>query len=230
MRRYILGILSLVALALGVTLVHAPVSQASAPVCTNPAKGVLQDWYGGTNTYLVTYNMNTIQIKNTSTDCAYKVGIASYKAYEPYTVNVFSQKYYASHTTILQPGQKWTATVAIPACTYQTDVYWGNTIFQFTKPNGTYSGQGRFLDGWYFPGNASQQGKLPVCAHSTPTPKPTCPPGTQPDGDKCGEVMSATHTPTPTPPHELPSTGPGLVGLLALAAPLGALLTKKYIQ
>src|SRR5690606_34519532 len=120
------------------------------------------------------------------------------------------------------------------------------------------SGQGRFLDGWYFPGNDEQKGKLPTCVKvtPTPTPKPTptptpaptptptpkvtptptptpevtptpCPSGTVRDGDNCGEVAAAT--PTPEPPVELPSTGPGAAIVVSLIGLVGGLLGKKLV-
>lgn len=148
-------------------------SSNTSNVCGKPAKGILKDFYGSTDQMLVNYEMNKVQMKNTSTTCAYKVGIASYKAYEPLNLNdlssTYSQTYYAGTTKIIQPGESWTYTVSIPACTYQVDVFTGDIIKQFSKGN-TYGEQGRFLDGWYFPGNKEQQGKLPTCTKDTPKP------------------------------------------------------------
>ncbi len=218
MKKCIQGIIIVITALIVAHMVEPAPSYASdAQVCTHPPKGVLRDWYGGTDTYLVSYYMNTIQIKNTSSTCAYKVGIASYKAYQDYRINVFSQTYFASRTKVLQPGEKWTYTVKIPNCTYQTDVYWGDTLTQFRPPNHTYSGQGRFLDGWYFPGNNEQRGKLPVCQKPSKTPWPAV------------KSVTITPTPSPTPPPQLPTTGPGPAVALAIGAPIAALLARKYL-
>ena len=173
-------------------------NSTQAEYCSNPAQGVLRDQFGGTDQFLTTYHMNKVTIKNTSSNCIYKVGIASYKAYEHYTVNVFSQTYFASKTYDLKPGETWTHTIPVPQCTYQTDVYWGNTLKEFTRPNGTYSGQGRLLDAWYFPGTNEQKDDLPVCVKHTPTPSPTPTP-----------TPTVTPTPTPSPsPTPTPKVTP----------------------
>lgn len=224
----------------------------SAPVCTNPAKGVLRDFYGTTNVMLVTETMNTVQMVNTSKTCAYKVGIASYKAYEHYTKSVYSQTYYGSKTIILQPGQSWIYTVRVPSCAYQVDVYFGNTLKSFPNYAGTYTGQGRLLDAWFYPDKTNKV-QLPMCKKvvvtptptpsvtptvtptptptptptvtttPTPTPTPTASPTPTP------EVLGATPTPTPEVPTELPSTGPGAVVAIAMSSIVLGLLGKKYI-
>lgn len=230
---------------------------ANATVCTNPAKGILTDLNGGT-TYLNGYYQNTVKIKNNSNDCSYKVGIASYKAYEDYRINVFSQTHYMSKTVILKPNSTWEYTIVIPSCTYQTDVYWGDTIYQFTKPTGTYSGQGRFLDGWYFPGNQQQRDeKWLDCVKPTPTPTPTPTPvvtptptpevtptptpEVTPTPTPTPEVTPTPEptptptpevlsaTPTPAPVTELPSTGPGAAFVLAMNGIVFALIGKKLV-
>lgn len=173
----------------------------SIPVCTNPAKGVLTDWNGGP-TMLNGHKPDTIYIKNNSKTCAYKVGIASYKAYEPWIEgklsSTYSQTYLASMTKILKPGEKWSFTIKIPSCTFQTDVYWGDTLAWFGK-NHTYGERGRFLDGWYYPGNQQQRDqKRPFCIKPTVTPTPTPLPS-----------LTPTPTPTPTPkPSLTPSPTP----------------------
>ena len=135
--------------------------EATNKVCTNPAKGVLRDKFGGTDQFLTTYYMNKVTIKNTSKHCSYKIGIGSYKAYEDYRINVYSQTHYMSKTTILKPGKTWEYTIVVPKCTYQVDVFWGDTIYTFQKPNVTYGQQGRLLDAWYFPGNQKQRDDKP---------------------------------------------------------------------
>ncbi len=182
---------------------------------------------------LRTWNMNKVDVKNTSSDCIYKLGIASYKAFEHYTVSVKSQKLYRYASIDLKPGYTWTYTVAVPDCTYQVDFYQGSVLENFK--NATYTSQGRFLDGWYFPGDASQQGKLPVCKEKptptptkpTPTPTKPTPTPTKPTPTPTKPTPTPTPTqptptptkPTPTPTAEVPTPTPTVAGVSTTPTP-----------
>ena len=98
MYKLLTPVLFFVGLAAATLLQPQPAVATDYQTCSNPAKGVLRDQFGGTDQFLTGYYMNKVTIKNTSSNCAYKVGVASYKAYEHYTVNVFSQTYFASRT------------------------------------------------------------------------------------------------------------------------------------
>ncbi len=63
-------------------------------------------------------------------------------------------------------------------------------------------------------------------ATPTPTPTPDCSSKEHKADDKCGEVIGST--PTPTPPTELPATGPGMAVVVALASTTAGLVGRKY--
>lgn len=120
------------------------------------------------------------QITNTTTDKTFTVGIASYKAYQAYpnpypNCNlsacpdqhewVYSQTYNDGTTAPLAPGQTVYLQVNVPACSWQVDIFEGQIIQQFTKPNGHYEGQSRLIDGYY-------NTNLDLCVSVSPTTTP----------------------------------------------------------
>jgi len=171
--------------------------------CSNtPAAGDITGGYADTSHTVAT-------LTNHSTKCSYKVGIASYKAYLPYSTGankdwIYTQTYYASKTTTLKPGKTVTLKVAVPSCAWQTDIFWGSVIKKFS-PTQLYSVQGRLIDGgWYETSRAVCQAK--------PTPTPT---------------ITATPVVTATP-AKLPTTGPGDIFAVALIGLVGGLVSLKY--
>ena len=117
MKTIVAPILFLTGLLLTAALMQPTLAEASAKVCENPSLHVFADNWGNrasnqSNFHGLTgFYMNTAKITNTSKDCAYKVTLASYKAYEHYTKNVDSQTLFAYKQTVIQPGKTWTQTI-----------------------------------------------------------------------------------------------------------------------
>lgn len=121
-------------------------------------------------------------IRNTTADKTFTVGIGSYKAYLPYpnpypTCDpeecpqeyewIWTQTYYDGLTTTLEPGQTVYLQVNVPPCAWQVDIFEGSLLKSFEKPDGYYTGQDRFIDGWY-------ETDLDLCVPLTTTPA-VCP-------------------------------------------------------
>lgn len=64
-------------------------------------------------------------ITNNSTECAYDVGLASYKKYGD---SVDDQEIHDSQTTRIQPGEQLTLVVTLPECAAQVDLFYGPLI------------------------------------------------------------------------------------------------------
>jgi hypothetical protein len=79
--------------------------------------------------------------KNNSTDCTYKVGIASYKTFG--SGQILNQELFDSKTHQLAPGQSITLHITLPSCTAQIDVFAGDVL---TPP--TYQGDKLFYGPW----------------------------------------------------------------------------------
>ena len=152
-----------------------------------------------------------------------KVGMASYKAYQPYPNPyptctpaecpdkfdwIWTQEIYGGVTYSLDPGKTVYFEVAVPDCAWQTDVFEGDIFTTFAPPDKFYSGKKVYLDGYYH--------IIPVCVPATPTPTPSptrtpTPTNTPtPTPTKTPTpTLTPTNTPSPTPtPTEVPSGTP----------------------
>lgn len=146
------------------------------------------------------------------------VGISAAKAYitypNPYPSNcnatnpdctplynwIWTQTIYSAQTTSLSAGKTTYLEIPVPDCAWQADVFEGGIFTSFTPTTRFYSGEKRYLDGYFH--------IIPVCKpvipSPTPSPKPTNTPTPNP---------SATPTLTPTPiptntPTPTPTPGP----------------------
>ena len=121
-------------------------------------------------------------IKNRSTSCSYKVGIASYRKVDA-TVN--NQQIFDWKTTTIGPNRTIYLTVAVPNCAAQVDVFRGDVLLSL---NGVRYGT-RLL--------ASRQlGGTNYCTNPTPTITPT----------KTPVPPTATKTPVPPTTTSVPPT------------------------
>lgn len=79
----------------------------------------------------------SVTIKNNSDDCAYDVGIASYKGFELNSngdqAKLNSQELFDDKTTRLQAGEKKTLDIDVPSCAYQIDAFYGDLIEDFSS-------------------------------------------------------------------------------------------------
>jgi hypothetical protein len=180
-------------------LLISPLSQTMATatipgnLCTTLKKGditVNLDWKAGKATYT-----------NHSATCSYKIGLASYQGYYPYSNDpnntkwLYTQTYFASSTAYLTTQKTTTLTVSLPKCAYQVDPYQGDTLYELKKGK-LYSDQGRLLGGGWF----NTQLKVCVKPTPTPTPKPTVKPTVTPTATPTPKpTVKPTVTPTPTP-------------------------------
>ncbi len=120
-------------------------------------------------------------VRNTTTDQTFTVGMASYKAYQPYPDPyptckpgecpdqyewIWTQTFVDGITAQLAPGQTVYFEIDVPACAWQTDLFEGQLLQTFEKPDKYYTGQNRFIDGWY-------ETSLETCVPLSPTP-PAC--------------------------------------------------------
>lgn len=148
-----------------------------------------------------------------------KVGMASYKAYnmypDPYPSDcpptdasctskynwIWTQTLYSFVTSDLAPGKTLYFEVAVPECAWQTDVFEGSVYPSFTPTTRFYSGENRFIDGYY-------NTKLSVCEPVIPSPTPTNTPSpsTPTKTPTPTETPVPTNTLTPTPPPDLTLT------------------------
>jgi hypothetical protein len=196
----ILGISTLL-IATGRAEAASGANSNSANCTTTPPPGIIEGHY-------TTSSHTTGVIKNNSNLCSYQVGIASYKAYYPYgtgpnKVWLYSQTFYSSKTVTLAPGKSVTLTVEVPNCAWQSDIFWGSVLKQFSSTQ-LYSAQNRLLDGGWF------ETSLPPCSKTpavTPTPMVTA---------------------MVTAPPALPSTGPGDAMVVGLIGLVGGLVGLKY--
>lgn len=156
------------------------------------------------------YNIG--MIKNTGTTTR-TVGLASYKAYFPYpnpypTCDpatcpdqynwIWSQTIIGGVTTSLAAGGTVYLKVPVTSCAWQTDVFEGSVSPSFIPPTSYYSGQGRFLDGFYQTANAVCTPVVPAVT-PTNTPVPPTPTPTKIPTPTPTRVPTPTFTPTPTP-------------------------------
>lgn len=197
MKRLLLSIALLLFGLIAIAQLAPPEAQAQTGCTLATAKRDLQDYYGanvtGANQVLGGFYMNQVKIRNTSKNCTYPVGVGSYKAYEFYTISVKTQEYFAHEQVNLAPGRTWETTIKIPDCNYQVDVYYGNVLWDFKTT--TYSGEGRLLDAWFFPGDQAQRDtNRPYCTKPVIVPsivQGKCEAGTTwSDKNKNGKVDS----------------------------------------
>lgn len=121
------------------------------------------------------------KVTNNTSDKTFTVGMASYKAYQPYPDPypsctpeecpdqyewIWTQSYVDGVTATLKPGQTVYFEVTVPTCAWQVDIFEGSILESFSKPSSYYTGQHRFVDGYY-------NTKLDVCLPVSPTP-PAC--------------------------------------------------------
>ncbi|HEY4506643.1 MAG TPA: hypothetical protein VJH71_00535 [Candidatus Paceibacterota bacterium] len=128
------------------------------------------------------------RIRNSSTNCTYRVGFASYKMYitELQPSWLENQTLHDSISITLNPGEEKTLQVRVPNCRFQLDLFEGSAI---TPPYYNTSGHRLF---------ASQWAGSPLCSASTPTPTPSRTPTPTPSRTPT-PTPSRTPTPTPTP-------------------------------
>ena len=120
-------------------------------------------------------------VRNTTNNKTFTVGIGSYKAYLPYPDPyptckpadcpdqyewIWTQTFHDGLTASLGPGQTVYMEVNVPACTWQVDIFEGQLLKEFKAPTQFYSGENRFIDGWY-------ETSLDQCVPVSPTP-PAC--------------------------------------------------------
>lgn len=193
--------------ALGAKTYTAAPSGFDSATCTEPTtqlvtglRGCVMDKQVNGKTYG--------RITNTGSTTR-KVGMAIYKAYLPYPNPypdtcpatdasctskynwIWTQTPTSWVTSDLAPSKTMYFEVTAPSCAWQSDVFTGNVLNSFTPPTRFYSGENRYLDGYY---NTT----LSVCQPTILTPTPTVPVPT---------VTTGT-TPTPTLPEETPSPTP----------------------
>ncbi len=182
----------------GLSAVTQPAVVEAANCDLASARIYLKDFNGnkttGPNYVLTGAKMDTVKITNTSTNCTYPIGVASYKAYENYQVSVKTQQYYDSKIVSIGPGQSWIHTVKTPTCAYQVDVFYGNLLKGFKST--TYSGEKRLLDAYFFPDGHKKVDYCKVAPTPTPTPKPTATPTVKPTATP---TVKPTVTPTVKP-------------------------------
>jgi hypothetical protein len=161
-------------------------------------------------------------IKNTGSTTR-TVGLASYKAYFPYpnpyptcdpatcpaNFNwIWTQTVYGGVTASLSPGQTIYLKVPVPSCAWQTDVFEGNISPSFIPPTSYYSGQGKYLDGFYQTANAVCTPVVPAVT-PTNTPVPPTPTPTKVPTPTPTKVPTPTPTKVPTPtPTRIPTPTP----------------------
>ena len=123
------------------------------------------------------------RIVNTSDECSYDIGLASYRALDRHISN---QQLFDSATASIAPGQTLELTVAVPDCAAQIDLFYGPLLLSL---EGQRYGE-RLLDSHF-------AGGTEFCLPGTPAPTRT--PG-------------SSSTPTSTPnasPTETPTETPG---------------------
>jgi hypothetical protein len=132
---------------------------------------------------------NIGEVTNTSADCTYAVGLASYRMIDN---NLSHQQLFSSQTALLGPGETVTLTVALPDCAYQLDLFYGPLIEQFDPQHGQIYGD-RILITRVVRGAG-------FCIPGTTTPTIIATPSATPAG-------SPTLTPTEAPPSTTTPTG-----------------------
>ena len=100
---------------------------------------------------------------------------------------IWTQTIYSAQTTSLAAGKTTYLEIPVPDCAWQADVFEGSIITSFRPTTRFYSGEKRYLDGYFH--------IIPVCQPVTPSPTPTVPVPTVP----------TPTVPTPTVPTPSPS-------------------------
>jgi len=150
---------------------------------------------------------NTAEVTNTSTQCTYPVGIASYTMFDN---NLSHQQLFSWQTALLGPGQTQIFVVALPECAYQLDVFYGALIEHFDPQHGQIYGDrilltrvlrdaGFCLPGTTTPTSIATPSATPAGSPTlTPTGSPTATPTALPTNTPTATATPAGDTPTPT--------------------------------
>jgi hypothetical protein len=138
---------------------------------------------------------NTAEVTNTSADCIYAIGLASYRMLDN---NLSHQQLFSWQTALLGPGETRTFRVALPGCDYQLDLFYGRLIETFDPQHGQIYGDRILITrvvrgaGFCVPGTTTPTSISTPSATSvgsatvTPTGSPT-------------PTITESETPTPTP-------------------------------
>ena len=149
-------------------------------------------------------------VANSSENCIYKVGLASYKMFDS---DIDHQILFDSRTATIEPGRSLTLQVAVPDCAYQIDLFQGEVLSSLS--GGVRYGSRLITSRVVFD-------PPPFCEAPTPTPTPTVTPTPTPT-----VTSTVTLTPTPTPTSS-PNEEPECLGLSASPTKGGAVLTVNF--
>lgn len=142
---------------------------------------------------------NTAEVTNSSTQCTYPVGVASYTMFDN---NLSHQQLFSSQTALLGPGQVQTFVVALPECAYQLDVFYGALIERFDPQHGQIYGDRILVTrvvrdaGFCLPGTPMPTTTATTSATPAGSPTPTA--TALPTNTPTATGTPAGDTPTPT--------------------------------
>jgi hypothetical protein len=142
---------------------------------------------------------NIGEVTNTSADCTYAVGLASYRMIDD---NLSHQQLFSSQTALLGPGETRTFTVELPGCAYQLDLFYGPLIETFDPQHGQIYGDRILITrvvrgaGFCIPGTTTPT--TIATPSATPVGSPTLTPTGSPTLTPTTPAGSPTPTETPT--------------------------------
>jgi len=146
-----------------------------------------------------------------NTSSTITVALASYKAYLPYVASTctktecpdewkwsWTQTFFRAKRYSLPAGKTVYLSTSVPSCTWQADVFVNGIPFSFHPLIDTYSGNLRYIDGWYHFYPSYNQSAATFCQPIIPTPTAT-------------PTMTPTSAPTPLPPTLTLGADPDIV-------------------
>jgi hypothetical protein len=146
---------------------------------------------------------NIGEVTNTSADCTYAVGLASYRMLDN---NLSHQQLFSSQTALLGPGETRTFTVELPGCAYQLDLFYGPLIETFDPQHGQIYGDRILITRVVRGAGFCVPGTTTPTAISTPSATPVGSPTLRPGGSPTLTPTTPAESPTPTEtPTQIPT-------------------------